>query len=68
MVRGRDEMLLLAVVKVDALSLACPRIVRLVPSERESRDVNWIHAALMMAWGGMSSAVQRIPTVWLLPL
>src|ERR671923_1361443 len=43
LVRGREEMLNVAVVNVDALSAACALIVNVVASDCASSATNWIY-------------------------
>src|SRR6266576_2679381 len=66
-VRGRVETLPFALVKVAGLSAARPWIDRLVTSLCVSFDSNWTYARVIVAPFGIATAVQRIPTRWLLP-
>src|SRR5262245_16712430 len=67
-VRGRVETLFEVVVKVGALSSACPLIVRLVAPLSVARAVNWMYAAEMAVPFAIGMPGQRMPTTcWLLP-
>ena len=60
---GRDEMFIEAVVKAAALSAACARIVRVVTSDCASSAWNCTQALTIVAPCGMSTPVNRMPTV-----
>src|SRR5690242_16253642 len=63
-VRGRDEMLDVVRLKLEALSAACPDTVSVVAPLCDPAAVNCTHAAVIVEPGGIVMPVQRTPTVW----
>src|SRR5215472_4063290 len=62
-VRGREEMFLVLLLNVAALSAACPFRLSVVAPLAAWAVVNCTHAAVIVAPGGMARPVQRTPTV-----